>query len=123
MLVLCSVAFGQQIMKDNTVPFFGDDPAKKELNEYLDSHINYPDGIPKDSISLVVLMSIVVDVDGSLSDVKIIQSMGDKYPSLEEEILRVFNSMPKWTPHIKQGKPEKMQISFPVLLKFHNEEQ
>jgi protein TonB len=106
-------------MQDNKGPFFGDDTDKRELYTYLASNIKYPE----DSLRGVVLMSIVVDVDGSVSDVKIINRAGDPSPLLEEEIIRVFNSMPKWTPYINQGKPEKMQISFPLSFKPSNKEQ
>ena len=120
MLVLsCVVAFGQQTMQDNKGPFFGDDPEKKELATYLAANIKYPE----DSLSGAVVISIVVDVDGSVSDVKITNRAGDPSPLLEEEIIRVFNSMPKWTPYIKNGKPEKMQISFPLSFKPADKEQ
>ena len=42
-----------------------------------------------------VIVSFVVETDGSITDVKVARSVD---PSLDREAMRIVKAMPKWTP-------------------------
>jgi len=68
-------------------------------------------------ITGMVIVEFIVVENGSLANVKIIQSA---HPILDAEALRVIKSLPaKWTPAKKDGKPVKMKYTYPFL--FRNE--
>ena len=58
----------------------------------------------------------IIDENGNLTDIKIMRSMGKSY---DNEIIRLLNLMPKWTPGELNGQPIKQKITLPlnILLK------
>jgi len=62
---------------------------------WLRDHIKYPEDCKKRMIEGRVQVSFVVDVDGSITDIKIRRS---PHPSLSKESIRLVKAMPKWTP-------------------------
>ena len=123
-LVLSFVALGQQITQENRfensndVPLFdGDPPSGGKLNKYIYSQLRNPEGDIKDSITgnFMVLIKYAIDVDGSVVDTEIVRGAHPSHPFLDNEVLRVFNSMPKWTPAFNKGKPVKTQVLTPVF--------
>jgi len=127
MLILSCVAFGQQAMQktrsenNNDVPLFDGAPPRGEpLIKYILSQFRYPEG---DTIvgSFVVVIKFAIDVDGSVVDTEIMKNLHpshQSHPFLDNEVLRVFNSMPKWTPAFNQGKPVKTQVMYPVYYRY-----
>ena len=62
-----------------------------------------------------VTVTFIVEKDGSITNAKVIQAL---YPSLDEEALRVINSMPKWTPgKMKDGKVVRVQYTVPLTFR------
>ncbi|MBQ8656788.1 MAG: TonB family protein, partial [Prevotella sp.] len=49
-----------------------------------------------------VILSFVVEKNGSLSDIKIIHSSDD--PAVDQEAIRLVKKMPKWKPGKMEGK-------------------
>lgn len=66
--------------------------GQKALLEYLTANVRYPDDCEDTCVQGRVIVSFMVERDGSLSEAKVMKSV---YPSLDEEALRVVNSMPK----------------------------
>jgi protein TonB len=58
-----------------------------------------------------VIVRFVVNTDGSISDLKIMQSAGNMY---DLEVIRVLKLMPKWTPQFKNGVPVTESIMQPI---------
>ena len=58
-----------------------------------------------------VILGFTVNEDGSLSDIKVMRSIT---PYLDEEVIRVVKSMPKWNPARQNGKPVKSKYTLPV---------
>jgi protein TonB len=50
-------------------------------------------------------------VDGSISNIEIIQSGGDNY---DKEVIRVLRKMPKWTPAMQNGMRVSTYFTQPV---------
>jgi periplasmic protein TonB len=58
-----------------------------------------------------VYTSIAIDEKGNVEDVKILRG-GSK--ELDEEVIRVLKSMPKWKPGRQEGKNVKVRFNFPI---------
>jgi protein TonB len=58
-----------------------------------------------------VHIKFVVERDGSISDVNVI---GEAYPDLDKEAVRVVKIMPKWKPGIKDGKAVRCYYILPI---------
>ena len=61
-----------------------------------------------------ILISFVVETDGSLSDVKVVRDLGF---GTKEEALRLMSKSPKWSPGIQDGKPVRVAYNLPIRLK------
>jgi len=85
--------------------------GRKELMTYLGSNIKYPEVAKKAKVHGRVFVSFVVETDGSVSGAKILRGIGS---GCDEEALRVVNSMPKWSPGLKEGAPVRVQYNLPI---------
>lgn len=81
------------------------------LISFLSENINYPEDAEKQGIEGKVIVSFVVDTDGTIKDAEVVQKV---YPSLDAEAVRVIMSMPKWKPATKQGVPVRVRYKLPI---------
>ena len=87
----------------------------EQLSEYLYRHLDYPAEAQESGIEGRVLVSFVVNKDGSLSDVKVRRSVD---PSLDREAVRVVSGMPKWTPgRLKDGQTVRVRYTLPITFR------
>ena len=94
------------------MPFFpGGD---KKLMEYLATNIRYPKGCDDTSVQGRVIVTFVVEKDGSISDVKVVRSL---HPLFDEEAVRVVSSMPKWIPGRQNGVAYRVKYTLPVTFR------
>jgi Ca-activated chloride channel family protein len=63
--------------------------------------------------NLKILVEFVVDVDGSLTDIKILTGTDQK---ISDEIIRILRACKNWTPGMQQGKTVKVKMIIPVVL-------
>ncbi|WP_010250226.1 energy transducer TonB [Myroides injenensis] len=63
--------------------------------------------------TLSVILSFVVEKDGSLSDIKVLRDSGY---GVGIEAIRVLKQMPKWSPAIQNNKPVRSQFTLPVTV-------
>ena len=81
------------------------------LMTYLSENIKYPVEAQENGIQGRVVVSFVVEKDGSLSDMRVARSVS---PELDAEALRVVSSMPKWNPGMNKGKYVRVKYNVPV---------
>lgn len=81
------------------------------LMQFLSENIHYPVEAEKQGITGRVLCSFIVNTDGTVSDVKIKQSV---HPLLDQEALRVVNMLKGWTPAKANGHVVKMLFTLPI---------
>ena len=81
------------------------------MMEFLSKNIKYPVEAQKKGLQGRVVVSFVVEKDGSLSDVQVAKSVD---PQLDEEALRVVKSMPNWTPGMHNGKTVRVKYYVPI---------
>ncbi|MCH5175125.1 MAG: energy transducer TonB [Prevotellaceae bacterium] len=91
--------------------FPGGDQA---LMAWLTKNLKYPSVAQENGIQGRVMVSFVVNKDGSIVDPKIIRSVD---PSLDKEAIRVVSAMPKWTPGRQRGKTVRVKYSLPVTFR------
>ena len=85
--------------------------------KYLTENIQYPSEAKKNKTEGRVLANFIVNIDGSISDVKIVDSLS---PLMDEEAIRLLSSMPKWEPGRQRGKKVKVRYTFPVTFRLQN---
>lgn len=108
-------------------------PPMPSENDILDASIvdvkpDFPGGLPKfyDYINSNVkipkaqkdfngrlFFSFVINTDGSLTHIKLLRSV-DK--SIDNEVLRILESSPKWTPGEYMGKKVRVNYSIPIKI-------
>lgn len=88
-----------------------------KLIDYLSNETDYPYEAFNQKIQGRVIVTFVVERDGSISDAKIIKSI---HPLLDEEALRVVNKMPKWIPGMQKGKAVCVKYTVPITFRLSN---
>jgi periplasmic protein TonB len=68
---------------------------------------------PEDAPSGKILVSFVVEKDGSLTDVKIVRDLGY---GTGAEALRVFKKIPKWIPGEQNGRKVRVPYTIPIII-------
>ncbi|MDL2208796.1 M56 family metallopeptidase [Parabacteroides sp. OttesenSCG-928-O15] len=81
------------------------------LLKYINSSIKYPVIAQENGIQGRVVVSFVVDKDGSIVEPEIVRGQD---PSLDLEAVRVVSSFPKWTPGEQRGKPVRVKYTMPI---------
>jgi TonB family protein len=81
------------------------------LLEFMRTTIKYPAQARKDTIQGRVLVSFIVNKDGSIVKPEIVKSA---HPLLDEEALRMVNEMPAWKPGEQNGVPVRVKYTIPV---------
>jgi protein TonB len=85
--------------------------GKAGLTKYLKDNIEYPRVAKENNIEGTVVVNFVVNVDGSVSDVKIVKSLGG---GCDQEALRVVNEMRRWKPGLRGGVPVPVYQNLPI---------
>lgn len=93
---------------DRTANFPG---GLSNLNAWLEEHIQYPPQAWRDSIEGEVLVSLVVEKDGSLSRIQLCRDIGG---GCGAEALRVVAQMPHWNPAQANGNPVGIWFNLPI---------
>jgi len=124
-LVAISFAFAQQ---DNTTaknndPIYETPEEKAEFPggeevcvKWLSEQINYPQTCMEQGIQGRVIVSFIVNKDGTIEDTKIIRSPD---PNLSREAERVIGLMPKWKPAMQSGKAVRSRYMIPLMFRLN----
>ena len=83
----------------------------KAMMEYLMKNVSYPKTAFDANIQGRVIAQFVVDKEGTVRGAHVVKSVD---PALDNEALRVINSMPKWKPGRQNGKVVNVKYTIPV---------
>ncbi len=86
----------------------------KKLLEFIYSNIKYPAIARENSVEGMVVITFVVEKDGSITDARIARDIG---AGCGQEALRVVKMMPKWNPGKQRGRPVRVQFNLPIRFK------
>ena len=89
------------------------------MMQYLSSNIRYPEDAREAGTQGRVIVSFVVEKDGSISNARVTKPT---YSSLDDEALRVISAMPKWMPGKQNGEAVRVKYSVPVSFRLGNNE-
>lgn len=84
----------------------------KACEQFIKENLRYPD--TESDVQGRVIVSFMVERDGSLSDIKVVRGLD---PAFDEEALRVVKMMPKWSPGATDGKISVMRYTIPIIFK------
>ena len=90
--------------------------GREELFKYLTYNVKYPIDATKNKIEGRILVTFVVEHDGSISNVNVANSV---YPSLDKESIRVVSGMPKWIPGKANGKTVRVKYTIPITFRLN----
>ena len=79
--------------------------------KFLSENIHYPESASKAGIQGRVLVNFIVEKDGSISNIHVIQNVNEY---LDAEAIRVVGAMPKWTPGMYDGKAVRVKYTVPI---------
>ena len=82
--------------------------------QWLTQNLKYPPTAQKQKIEGLVVVTFIVNKDGTLSNVKISKSGGLLF---DQEAMRVARMMPKWKPGIDKGQPCRTLMAIPIEFK------
>jgi TonB family protein len=78
---------------------------------FLSKNTRYPAVARENGTQGRVIISFVVETDGTLTELKIAGGIGD---GCDEEALRVVGMSPPWTPGMQNGRPVRVAYSVPI---------
>ena len=82
--------------------------------KWLQDHIKYPEGYTSNQPQGRVIVSFIVERDGSLDSI-MVKSSPD--PLLSEEAIRVVKEMPKWKPARWNGNTIRSRYLLPIIFR------
>lgn len=121
-IAACMMTLGAQaqVQKGNTAPQDVFDVVEEmpqypggmqAMLSFLQENITYPKDAQGKKISGRVLVTFVVEKDGSISNVETVKSV---FPSLDEEAVRIVKGMPNWKPGKQNGKVVRVKYTLPI---------
>ena len=85
-----------------------------EFVKWLTKNLKYPTTAQRLKRQGTVLVSFIINKDGSTSDYKVVKSANADF---DLEALRVLKKMPKWKPGEDKGKPCRTYFCIPIVFK------
>ena len=82
--------------------------------QWLTRQLRYPPLAQSQRIQGRVVVSFIVNKDGSIADVKLEKSVN---ALLDREALRVIRMMPRWKPGVHNNQPCRTMVAVPVVFK------
>ncbi len=80
--------------------------------KYIARNLRYPINDLKNKVQGKVTVSFMVDYDGSLTNIKIIDSVST---DINAEALRLIKNSPRWKPGMQNGRPVRVNYTVPII--------
>jgi len=85
--------------------------GEKEMYTWLSDQIVYPTAAKETNIQGTVIVTFVVEKDGSITGVEVLRDIGG---GCGEEAVRVVKAMPKWNEGRQNNVPVRVQFTLPI---------
>lgn len=82
-----------------------------EFRDWVKLNVKYPKDMYENGAQGRVIATFIINQDGSLSDVEILQSPADEF---SREVVNVLGDSPKWEPGRQNGKVVRVKYTLPV---------
>lgn len=87
------------------------------FRNWVKGKVRYPQIAQENGVSGKVVLSFVIEKDGSLTNIEVLQSP-DR--SLADEAVRVLKTSPKWEPGQQRNQPVRVKYTLPVDFRIDN---
>lgn len=84
-----------------------------EFSKWVASHVEFPLAAKIAGAGRQVTVRFIVGMDGSVMDPSIVKG---SHPALDDEVLRVLRSAPKWKPGSREGYTVRVTYTMTVVL-------
>ncbi|TKB96068.1 energy transducer TonB [Pedobacter cryophilus] len=85
-------------------------------SKFLNRNLSYPTLAQQNDITGRVIVSFVVEKNGEISNLKILQGIG---AGCDEEALRVIKKSPLWKPGLQNGKAVRVSYVIPIVFRMN----
>jgi periplasmic protein TonB len=87
----------------------------EKFRDWVQKRTIYPQIAQDNGIQGKVILTFIVERDGSVSNVRVIKSV-DKL--LDDEAVKAIESSPKWSPGLQRGRPVRVRFNIPLVFAF-----
>jgi protein TonB len=87
----------------------------KAFQRYVMDNFTYPARCQENGISGSVLLRFVVDVDGSIVNIQVLE-VSTKCPEFAKEAVRILKNSPRWIPGMYNGRFVKSYRELPLKM-------
>ena len=106
----------QPFVKVGEMPTFQGGDLNKFRN-WVQSKVRYPQIAQENNISGRVFLMFVVERDGSLTNIQVLQTPDT---SLSDEAIRVLKTSPKWKPGKQRNQTVRVKYTLPIDFRIQN---
>ena len=110
---LTTVATAQKASKDKPViqlpQFIG---GTDSLIAFVNANFKSPEDAKINNITGMVYVNFVVEVDGRLTEIKVIRGIGGGYNDASIQLVSLMSG--KWLAGKENGQPVRMEVTFPI---------
>lgn len=107
------------VVKADKMPSF-QSGGLEDFRRWVMTQVRFPKEMLDKDIRGRVVAAFIVDTDGNVSNVDILQSP-DK--AFSNEVIRVLMNSPKWEAGMSEGKPVKVKYTIPIDFAIHDGEK
>jgi len=83
-----------------------------EFNKFIRQNLHYPEIAMENLIEGKVVVKFTVEVDGSISNIAIVEDIG---AGCGKEVVRIVNLMPNWVPSRLNGENIPAEVVMPIM--------
>ena len=86
----------------------------EKMYEYISRNFIYPEEAKKRSVIGKMEVEFTVEKSGAITYVSVLKGLDE---SIDGEIVKLLEAMPRWTPATKNGVPVRYKVSMPINLR------
>lgn len=86
----------------------------EKMYEYISRNFIYPEEAKKRSVKGKMEVEFTVEKSGTITYVSVLKGLDE---SIDGEIVKLLEAMPRWTPATKNGVPVRYKVSMPINLR------
>jgi TonB family protein len=83
-----------------------------KFHDWVQKRTNYPQEAIDNKIKGTVILTFIVEKDGSVSNVTIMKGV---HPLLDNEAVKAISESPKWSPGLQRGQPVRVRFLIPLI--------
>lgn len=88
---------------------------EKKFRDWVERRIIYPQEALSDRIKGTVILTFVVEKDGSVSNVNIVKGVNT---ILDSAAVKAVSDSPRWSPGLQRGQPVRVMYIMPIVFAF-----